>query len=86
MEQLSIDLERKSAPVQPKWPNAAATNQWAILEALMRHERLTVGIALEKYHVYALSQECGRLRKLHWPIKSEMVTLPSNKRVKEYWL
>ena len=67
-----------------EWPGSAADNQWSVLEGLLRGEKLTVAVALEKYGVYALSQECGRLRKLGWQIRSEMVELPSGKRVAEY--
>lgn len=69
-----------------RWPNAKASNQWAVVSALIRGERLTVAVALERYQVYALSQEVGRLKALGWPIQSERVELPSGKNVSEYWL
>ena len=49
-------------------------------------ERLTVAKALSEYGVYALSQRCGELRKMGWPIKSAMKTLKNGKRVAEYSL
>lgn len=69
-----------------RWPNAKAANQWAVIEALLRSERLTVAVALERYQVYALSQEVGRLKALGWPILSERTELPSGKNVSIYWL
>lgn len=55
-----------------------------LLLALDRGEKLTVLGAIHKYGVYALSQRCGELRRMGWQIKSEMVTLPSGKRVAQY--
>jgi hypothetical protein len=57
-----------------------------ILEALKRGERLTVADAMTKYGVYALSQRCGDLRRMGWPIQSEMMTLPNGKRIAVYSL
>ena len=71
---------------QPQYPNPKAHNQVAILAALQRGERLTVATALERYQVFALSQECGRLKRLGWPVQSERIELPSGKNVSQYWL
>lgn len=57
-----------------------------ILKALKRGEYLSVGDALTKYGVYALSQRCGELRRMGWPINSQMKTLPNGKRIAVYSL
>jgi len=67
-----------------KFPTARKTNR--ILEALLLGEHLTVALALQQYQVYALSQECGRLRKLGWQIESETVETSPGTHVSEYWL
>lgn len=64
----------------------AGSQCYALLAALQNGERLTVAIALERYGVYALSQRCGELKRMGWPITSEMVTTPTGKRVAEYRL
>lgn len=47
---------------------------------------MTVGEALEKFGIYALSQRCQELvRVKHYPVASEFVELPSGARVKRYW-
>ena len=55
-----------------------------LLEAMQRREHLTVMDALTKYGVFALSQRCGDLRRMGWPINSEMRTLPNGKRIAVY--
>jgi hypothetical protein len=60
------------------------TQQYQILEALKRGEYLTVADALTKYGVYALSQRCGELRRMGWPIVSQMRTLANGKRIAVY--
>lgn len=62
----------------------AGTQNRTILEALKRGERLTVMEALTRYGVFALSQRCGELRRMGWPIQSEMRTLANAKRVAVY--
>ena len=57
-----------------------------LLEAMQRGEYLSVYDALSKYGVYALSQRCGELRRMGWPIQSQMKTLPNGKRVAIYSL
>lgn len=57
-----------------------------LLKAFQRGERLTVAIALEEYQIYALSQRCGELKRLGWPILSEMRTVKSGKRIAVYWM
>ena len=55
-----------------------------LLEAMRRGESLTVADALGKYGVYALSQRCGELIKQGHPVRVEMITVPSGKRVAKY--
>ena len=83
-DQLALPLACLADP--PRYPSARASVQWTILSALRRGEHLTVAVALEKYNVYALSQECGRLRNLGWPVQSKRIKLSSGKTVKEYWI
>ena len=64
------------------------TQLWDLLMAMaIRHEKLTVLTALDKYRCYALSQRCGELeREFGWPVKREWLDLPSGKRVRVYSL
>lgn len=64
----------------------SGTQTYLILQALKRGEYLTVMDAMTKYGVYALSQRCGELRRMGWPINSEMRTLPNGKRIAVYSL
>ena len=73
-------------PVKPRYPSAEQRQLWTLLEALRRSERLTVMVALQKYQCYALSQRMGDLRKLGWPIESQMIEVQSGKHVAEYWM
>lgn len=66
-------------------PPANGSQCHTLLAAFMRGERLTVGVALEKYGIYALSQRCGELKRQGWPIVSAMKDL-GTKRVAEYWM
>lgn len=65
---------------------AQGSQCYDILSALKRGEFLTVADALTKYGVYALSQRCGELRRMGWPIQSQMKTTPSGKRIAVYSL
>ena len=56
----------------------------AIYEHLLGGGTLTVAEALSKFGCYALSQRIGELKKDGVPIQSEMVKLPSGKRVAQY--
>lgn len=55
-----------------------------LLDAFQRKEYLTVADSLTKYGIYALSQRCGELRRMGWPINSHMKTLPNGKRIAVY--
>ena len=57
-----------------------------LLQAFKRGERLTVGDALSRYGVYALSQRVGELKRNGVEINSKIVTLPNGKRIAQYWL
>jgi hypothetical protein len=58
----------------------------ALLESMFDGEKFTVGDAMSKLGIYALSQRAGDLKFSGWPVKSDWVTVPSGKRVKMYWL
>lgn len=64
----------------------AGTQHHTLLMAFQRGESLTVGIALERYGVYALSQRVGELKKMGWPIDSEPVTTAGGARISRYWM
>ena len=66
--------------------NPTSGNGIALLSALQRGLRLTPLTSPAACGVVALSQEVGRLKELGWPVKSQMITLTSGKRVSEYWL
>lgn len=55
-----------------------------ILMALKNGELLTPLVALKKYDCLSLSQRVGELKRQGWPITSEMVSVPSGKRVAQY--
>lgn len=62
------------------------TQCYELLMAFQRGEHLTVGAALSRYGVYALSQRVGDLKRRYgWPIKSEMKDV-GTATVAEYWL
>lgn len=60
------------------------TVSYEILMALKSGERLTPLSALEKFRCLSLSQRVGELKRAGWPIVSEMVAVPSGKRVAQY--
>lgn len=62
------------------------TQHSTLLMAFQRGESLTVGVALEKYRVYALSQRVGELKKMGWPIESEMIETNGGARICRYWM
>lgn len=59
------------------------TQHHRLLMAFKRGEVLTVGVALNRYQVYALSQRVGELKDMGWPIESERVDGASHHR---YWM
>lgn len=62
------------------------TQHHKLLLAFQRGESLTVGVALEKYGVYALSQRVGELKKMGWPIESETIETDGGAHVSRYWM
>ena len=79
MTQCEIDFPRVKVPEK-------GTQCHTLLLAMQRGERLTVAEALSRYGVYALSQRCGELKRMGWPVESEMRSVPSGKRVAVYWM
>ena len=58
-----------------------------LLKALQRGECLTTLDALQRYGVMALSQRMTELQRAGYPVKSEMIDLPTGKRVARYsWI
>jgi len=57
-----------------------------LLQAFRRGEELTPLDSLSRYGVMALSQRVGELKREGVPIHTEMVDLPSGKRVAKYRL
>ncbi len=83
----SSDISAPAVRMMPRgatWPANGQRQLWRILEALLRHERLTVLTTIERYQCYALSQRIGELKALGWPIKRTMVKVASGKTVAEY--
>ncbi len=63
------------------------TQCYELLMAMRTGERLTNAVAWTKYHVYALSQRIGDLkRKYGWPIQSRLIEVGPRTHVAEYWL
>lgn len=54
-----------------------------LLLAFRRGERLTTMEAFSRYRITTISQRCGELRRLGWPIKDETV---DGKTYKRYWM
>ena len=82
MNQLALKLDESLRHRQLK-PGAQAHT---LLMAFYRGERLTVLTAIQQYGVYALSQRCGELKRLGWPIKSELIETQTGKHVACYWV
>ena len=62
-------------------------NQREILIQAMRDrgERLTTLDALQRYNIMAVSQRMTEMQRDGYPVVSEMVKVPSGKRVARYW-
>lgn len=61
--------------------------QWQVLlEAMQRGEKLTPAIAYERYNCLSCSQRMGDLKKLGYPVQSQIIEVGNDKRVAEYWL
>ncbi len=48
-------------------------------------ERHTVASALAKYGIYALSQRCGDLFRIGYPVESRTIETAQGKHVSEYF-
>ena len=58
-----------------------------LLKALQSGQSLTTLEALQRYGVMALSQRMTELQRAGYPVKSEMIDLPTGKRVARYsWI
>jgi hypothetical protein len=65
---------------------ARGTQLYEILMYFQAGGRLTVGKALSQLGVYALSQRCGDLRRMGWPICSRRIETHGGANVSEYWI
>lgn len=60
---------------------------YELLMAMLNGARLTVKVALEQHHVYALSQRVGDLRRKYgWPVRSQIIEIGPRTHVAEYWI
>lgn len=57
-----------------------------LLDALKAGERLTPLMAVGRFQCLSLSQRIGELKRMGWPICSEMIQVNSGKRVACYWM
>ena len=78
---MSVQLELFTEPKTPTGPQ-----ERAILSYFKSGGSLTVKEAIDRFGVYALSQRCGGLRRLGWPIKSEIIKTGTGKHVARYFL
>jgi hypothetical protein len=62
------------------------TVAYQILMALKQGQRLTPLLALAEFNCLSLSQRIGELKKMGWPITTEMVKVASGKSVAQYTL
>jgi hypothetical protein len=67
-------------------PNKGENQKEKIINYLMTKGPLTVVEAMQYLRVYALSQRCTELKKEGFPIKTEMITVDSGKRIARYYL
>jgi hypothetical protein len=81
---IQINMDWSEQARMPIEPTSAQCD--ALLRSMQQGARYTVASAISSLGIYALSQRCGELRKLGWPIKDQFVTLPNGKKVKEYWI
>lgn len=60
------------------------TVSYEILMALKQGVRLTPLLALSMFDCLSLSQRIGELKRLGWPIHTEIIEVTSKKRVAQY--
>jgi hypothetical protein len=85
----NVFLAGISEPVQPDLLCRAprtGTQKHKLLLAFQRGESLTTLEAALKYGVMALSQRCGELIRMGWPIQSETVETDGGAHVSRYWM
>lgn len=58
--------------MNPTWPKRSQRQLWALLEAMLRGERLSTIAALQ-YGCGSCSQRVNDLRRLGWPVEAESV-------------
>ena len=61
------------------------TQLQTLIDAFDKGERLTMLTAINKYGIGALSQRCGDLYRMGYPVDSEFIKTPLGKSVKEYF-
>lgn len=77
-----VDLmERPRVGPLPK----AGTQEYALLHAFKLGKRFTVLTAIQELGIFALSQRCGALKRMGWPVMSRTIAVGS-KHVSEYWM
>lgn len=86
MNQLALTYEFKPERREPRYPLSTQTQLWELIGAFKRGERLTVMTALQQYQIFALSQRCGELKNLGWPIKSQTIKTATGKSISEYFI
>ena len=89
MSQMSIEINelgRKIPIIAAAYPAPTQLQLWALLTALQHGEHFTFLDAVERLGICALSQRCGDLRKLGWPIVSRWDTTVNGARIKVYSL
>lgn len=85
MIQLAMQLPERKA-MQPRYPNTSQDQLWDLLNALRRGEKLTMIESIDRYGISALSQRCGDLRRLGWPIKSKLIPNANGGKHSQYWI
>lgn len=83
--QAEIDGFPMPAAPAPKAPTPGSHCD-VLLRAMQDGRTLTPLVALDHYNCLSLSQRCGELQRLGWPIKRGWLELPSGKRVRTYAL
>lgn len=86
LTEFTVFAAHAMAHPEPRYPNSSQKQLWDILLVLRAGVRLTVAKAMAEHGVYALSQRVGELKLLGWPVRSQIIALPSGKRVAEYSL
>lgn len=67
-------------------PNNNTSHKTLLLAHLMTGATITPLEALQRFNCLSCSQRLGDLRREGIPVKSRIITTPTGKRIKEYWL